>query len=269
MEFLKVVRRRSFLSEIAYIVLNIALVVSIVLLIRLTESPWLAIGLVLLSKWRVLAVRPRYWFINLQSNLVDYLVSISFVVFLYSAYSGPIIDSQKSLLIAILMIVYVVWLLFIRPHSKRLFVMIQAGVALSFGMGVLYSLAYAIPLSLLVILTWLVGYVTARHVLVHYNDEKHVVLLAQVWGLFIAEIGWLAYHWTVAYSLFGSTVVIPRVALTMLVLGFVAVKSYDSYYRHKRIRGNDIILPILFAFGVIVVLPILLNLLGVSVAIGV
>ena len=57
MEFLKNVRRRSFLSEVVYIALNIGLAIAVVLIIRATESPWPAVGLVFLSKWRVLAVK--------------------------------------------------------------------------------------------------------------------------------------------------------------------------------------------------------------------
>jgi hypothetical protein len=82
MEFLKLVRKRSFLSEAVYTVLNIALAVAVVIVIRYTGSIGFAIGLVVLSKWRVFAVRPRFWWANLRSNLVDFIVSISFVLHL-------------------------------------------------------------------------------------------------------------------------------------------------------------------------------------------
>lgn len=270
MEFLKIVRRRSFLSEVSYISLNIALAVSIVILIRVTGSPWLAIGLVLLSKWRVIAVRPRFWFANLQSNLVDYIVSISFVMFLYSLYIGDATVGQKTFLIVGLMLMYMAWLVFIKPRSKRVFVVAQAGVALFSGVAVLYSLAYAIPLSVVVLLMWLIGYATGKHVLNSYDEESHVTLLSQLWGLILAEVGWIAYHWTLAYSLFGfDEVLVPRAALTVLCLGFVAYKCYDSYHHNGQVRGTDVVLPIVFTFGVVIILPIILSLLGLDIAIGV
>ncbi len=269
MEFLKNVRRKSFLSEVVYVLLNVALAISIVILIRVTQSPWPAIVLVLLSKWRVFGVRPRYWFVNVQSNLVDFIVSVSFAVFLYTIYNGNPTSGQVAIAVAF-MLLYMGWLLYVKPRSKRKFVIVQAGIALFVGTAALYMYSYAIPSSVAVLFMWLIGYSVARHALSSYSEETHVLFMSQVWGLVMAEIGWLAYHWTVAYPLFGSLgLLVPRVALTVFCAGFVALKAYDSYYHNQKIRGNDIIMPLLFAFGIIIVLPLVLNLLGFSVALGV
>ncbi len=269
MEFLKNVRKKSFLSEVVYILLNVALAISIVVLVRATQSLWPAIGLVLLSKWRVFGVRPRYWFVNIQSNLVDFIVSVSLAVFLYTIYSGNPTSGEIVIAVA-LMLLYIGWLLYIKPRSRRSFVVAQAGIALFTGTAALYMYSYAMPASLVVVFMWLIGYSTARHALASYGEETHVLFMSQVWGLMMAELGWLAYHWTVAYPLFGSIdLLVPRFALTVLCLGFVALKAYDSYHKNQKIRGNDIIMPLLFAFGIIIVLPLVLNLLGFSVALGV
>ncbi len=269
MEFLKIVRRRSFLSEVVYTVLNIALAVGIVLIIRATESPWLAVGLVLLSKWRVLAVRPRYWFVNIQSNLVDFIVSISTVIFLYTTYVGATDPSQKLIIMGILTALYIGWLLFLKPRSKRSYVVAQAGVALFTGVTALYIISYAWPASLVVLAMWLIGYATARHVFSSY-DETHILFLSLLWGVVLAEIGWLAYHWTVAYAPLGlENVLFPRVSLTVFCIGFILHRAYDSFYHHQKVRGNDILLPILFTASIIIVLPLILNLLGASVTIGI
>lgn len=268
MELLKLVRRRSFLSEVIYTVLNIALAVAIVLVIRATESPLPAIGLVLLSKWRVLAVRPRYWFVNVQANLVDFIVSIGLVAFLYITYTGPAEPAQKLAILAGLTILYIGWLLFLKPRSKRAYVVAQAGVALFVGTAALFMLSYALPASMTVLLMWLIGYATARHVLASY-EEAHVLFLSLMWGVFLAELGWLAYHWTVAYTPLGVTsVIFPRVALSVLCIGFVVHKAYDSFYHHQKIRTNDVLLPLLFTVSIIVVLPLVLNILGANVTIG-
>jgi len=269
MEFLKIVRRRSFLSEVVYVVLNIALSVTVVLLIRATESPWPAVGLVSLSKWRVFAVRPRYWLANVQANLVDFMVSISIVIFLYMTYVGSVAASQKVFILTALTLLYIVWLLFIKPRSKRIFVVTQAATALFTGVAALYTISYSWPASIVVIFMWLIGYVTARHILASY-DESHILFLSLLWGLVMAEIGWMAFHWTVAYVPLGiQNVLLPRVALTALCFGFVLQRCYDSFYHHQKIRGNDVVLPILFSFGIIVILPILLDILGANIAIGV
>lgn len=249
--------------------LNIALAIAVVLVIRATESPWPAVGLVLLSKWRVLAVRPRYWFVNIQANLVDFIVSISLVVFLYTTYISAAEPAQKLAILIGLTLLYIGWLLFLKPRAKRAYIVAQAGVALFAGVAALFMLSYALPASVTVIIMWLIGYATARHVLATY-DETHILFLSLVWGLTLAELGWLAYHWTVAYRPLGiESVIFPRVALTVLCVGFILHKAYDSYYHHQKIRTNDVLLPILFTLSIIIVLPIVLNLLGADVTIGI
>ena len=47
-------------SHVFYITLNILLPILAYILVRI-DFVGLAIGLVLLSKWRMFAVRPRYW----------------------------------------------------------------------------------------------------------------------------------------------------------------------------------------------------------------
>ncbi len=270
MEFLKTVRRRSFLSEVIYVGLNIALAVAVVLLIRVTESPWPAVGLVLLSKWRVFAVRPRYWFVNIQSNLVDFIVSVSFVAFLYTSYTSVASSGQRLFIMVVLTLMYIGWLLFLKPRSKRSYMVAQGGVALFVGVAALYLFAYSLPMTIVVLLMWLIGYTTARHILSSYSEETHILFMSQLWAITLAEIGWLAYHWTVGYSLLGIVgVMFPRVALTVICIGFITLKCYDAYYHNKKIRSNDILLPILFTIGIIVVLPLILNALGVSVPVGI
>lgn len=269
MELLKIVSRRSFLSEVVYTVLNIALALGVVLIVHATQSPWLAICLVILSKWRVLAVRPRYWFVNVQANLVDFIVSISLIVFLYTTDVGAAEPSQKFFILSALTLLYIGWLLFLKPRSKRIYVAAQAGVALFTGTTALFIVAYAWPASAIVLLMWLIGYTTARHILSSY-DETHILFLSLVWGLFLAELGWIAYHWTVAYTPLGvQSVAFPRVALTVFCIGFILHRAYDSFYHHQKIRGNDVLLPILFTISIIVVLPIVLNLLGANITIGI
>jgi len=65
MEFLKIIKRRSFLHEVVYIILNVVLALSAMVLIRVTGVYWPSLVLVLVSKWRILAVRPRFgWLIS-------------------------------------------------------------------------------------------------------------------------------------------------------------------------------------------------------------
>lgn len=248
---MKIVKRRSFFSEVVYKVLNIVFAVAVLVIVRAIGSPLPALILVILSKWRVFAVRPRYWFANIQTNLVDFIVSLGFVVFLYNI-SAP--DPQKLIVQVILTVLYIVWLLVIKPRSKRVYILAQAGIALFVGVTALFSISYAWPASSVVLIMWLIGFATAKHVFGSY-EENHTVFLSLIWGLVMAELGWLAYHWTIAYNLLlidGAK--LPQVSIIATGVAFLAYKVYDSYVHHQKVRTNDIILPLLLVVSVISIL---------------
>ena len=266
MEFLKLVRKRSFLSEVIYAALNVGLAVAILLTVRYTESIWFALGLVALSKWRVLAVRPRYWWANIRSNSVDFIVSVSFVIHMRTI-SESITNESQSLALAIgFTACYIAWLLWVKPRSKRSFVVAQAGIAIFMGSDALFTVGYNWPASLIVIGMWLIGITAARHVLSTYDDEMHNTFLSVVWGLVFAQIGWVAYHWVIAYPLpVFSSLMIPQVSIIATLLSFVAYKAYDSFFHHSKIRAVDVLMPLLFSAAIAVVLLILFNRVGTAI----
>lgn len=266
MEFLKLVRKRSFISELIYTVLNIALAIGVLLIVRYTGAIWLAVLLVVLSKWRVFAVRPRYWWANLQSNMVDFIVSISFVVHMYVVNMSALSDGRQLLLLVGLTLLYIGWLLFVKPRSKRVYIAAQAAAAIFLGSAALFSMTYNWPVSLVVIGMWLIGYTAARHVLSSYDDETHGLFLGLVWGLVFAEIGWVAYHWAIAYPLpIINSILLPQVAIIVTLVSFLAYKAYASFYHHAKIRTSDILLPLLFTLSVLVVLLVVFNRVGTAI----
>jgi len=265
MEFLKLVRRRSFLSEVVYTVLNVAFAVALVLVIRYTESIALALALVLISKWRVLAVRPRFWFVNIRSNLVDIIVSVSVVIGLYTINAANIEDLRKLVLLGVATAAYVVWLLVIKPRAKRSYVAMQAGIAVLIGTAALFTVSYNWPASAVVVGMWLIGFSAAYHILNTYDDETHASFLSLAWSLIFVEIGWVAYHWTIAYSLpVVNNLLIPQISIISLLIGFLAYKSYDSFYHHQKVRTSDIMLPLLFTLSVLAVLIFVFNRVGTA-----
>lgn len=257
MEFLKSSKRRSLLSELIYILLNVALAVAILVVVWAIESPVAAFALVLLSKWRVLAVRPRYWFANIQANLIDMIVGVSIVVLLYAA-SGALVTQ------IILTLLYIGWLLVIKPRSKRIFMAAQAATAIFLGVTALMTTSYDWMASAVVLFMWVIGYSAARHVLSSY-EEAHISFYSLVWGLVFAEIGWLTYHWTFAYSLPGvGDIKLVQGALIALGISFMAERAYSSYEKHGSIRSSDVMLPILLSTSVIIVLVAFFNKISIG-----
>lgn len=252
MDFLKSSKRRTLLSEFAYIAMNIALAVVILAISLAIETPLAAVAIFMLSKWRVLAVRPRYWFANVQANLVDVIVGLSFIVLLYAA-SGVVAVQ------VILTVLYIAWLLFVKPRSNRTFMVIQAGTAVFLGVTALMTISYEWFASMVVIGMWLIGYSAARHMFGSY-DEPHRSFYSLVWGLILAEIGWLTYHWTFAYTIPGlGGIKLVQAALVSLALSFLAERVYGSYRRHDGVRSNEVILPALLAVSVILVVMLFFN----------
>lgn len=265
MELLKLVRRRTFLSEVIYNVLNVGLALTLVLVMYFTESAWLGVLIVLLAKWRILAVRPRYWYANFLSNLVDIIVSISLVFILLAISDAGLSAAREVAVFGIVAALYIGWLVWVKPRSKRTFMAAQAGTAVFLGTWALFATGFNWPVSLVVLGMWLIGYSAARHMLSSYDNETHSLLLGLVWGLVFAQIGWVSYHWAIAYALpLASGVLVPQVAIIVSLISFLAYKVYDSFYHHQKVRTNDIILPLLLTLSVILVLVLVFNRVGTA-----
>lgn len=248
-------KRRSRISEIAYISLNIALAATLYIIVTTSQSPWLAVVVLLASKWRILAVRPRFWFANLVANMVDIIVGASVVVLLASSQGHTI----TQLLITGL---YIVWLLFIKPRSRRSYVAIQAAVAVFSGVTALSLVSYAWDAAFFVLAMWVIGYVVARHVLGSY-EEVHTTLYSMISGLLFAELGWIGFHWLMAYPIPGAgTLQLSQLALFISLLCFVAERAYGSYHRHGAVRRADILPAIILTLSIMVTVYIFALLYG-------
>ena len=244
MELIKSAAKRSKVSDVVYIVLNLVLAGTVLALTVAFSPPYVAYLIILLSKWRVLAVRPRFWFANIQANLVDTLVGFSTVTLIWQA-SGSL---MIQVLIAVL---YAGWLLMIKPRSKRMYVLVQAGISQFVALTALFSLTHLVDTAFTVIVCWVIGYVSARHVLDNYEDD-YMTLLAMMWGMVVAEVGWLATHWMVAYQLSGN-LLLPQAAIIVSLVGYVTIRIYDAVH-HRRYSWAKIRSHMLFAAIVIGIL---------------
>jgi len=244
-DFILARKSRNIASSMVHIFLNLLLGVGAVLITVLSGSPAPGILLVLMSKWRVFAVRSRYFFLNLKSNLVDIIVGISIVLLAY--YAGAAFLPIDFILMAI----YSVWLLFIKPLSSENAALTQSLMAVFLGMSATTFLSANLNSIVIILLAFLVGYAASRHVLVQGND-KDFTLTTLVCGLIFAEIAWLCHSWAIVYT-FGSTGIrIPQLSIILTIFAFVynyarqAMIKYQDNFRFKHIIGPVI-------FGVVLV----------------
>jgi hypothetical protein len=176
----------------------------IFVLVRI-EFVQLALLIILLSKWRMFVVRPRYWLANITANAVDIIVGVSLLVFMDHTNSAAIQLMWAAL--------YGVWLIFIKPGSNLFLVSNQALIGQVVGLVALYVAWVEAPTLGIVLATWLITYLSARHFFTSFEDE-YGAFYAQTWGYFSVALTWLLSHWLLFYG------VIPQPALLLSVLGF-------------------------------------------------
>ena len=249
-DFVFVRKSRNIVSAMVHVLLNLLLGVGAVMITVLSNSPVLGIILVLASKWRVFAVRARYFFLNLKSNLVDLIIGISIVLLSY--YAG------NSFLVVhiLLMIFYSIWLIFIKPMSSEPATLAQSLIAVFFGISASAIMSANLDSIVGVSIAFLVGYAASRHVLVQSSD-RDFTLTSLVCGLVFAEIAWLCHSWAIIYTFGNTGIRIPQLAIILTIFAFVynyarqAIIKYRDDFRFKHILGPVI-------FGAILICIIVL-----------
>ena len=243
-------KSRNIASSMVHVFLNLLLGIGAVLITVLANNPIPGLVLVLISKWRVFAVRARYFFLNLKSNLVDFVVGISIVILAY--YAGAAFLPVDFILMAI----YSIWLLFIKPLSSENAALVQSLIAVFLGISAATIASANLDVIVLVIASFLIGYAASRHVLVQGND-KDFTLTTLVRGLIFSEIAWLCHSWSIIYTFGNSGIRIPQLAIILTIFAFVynyarqAMIKYQDDFRFKHIIG-----PVLFGailIGIIVI----------------
>lgn len=165
----------------------------------------LALLIILLSKWRMFVVRPRYWLTNIVANATDIIVGVSALVFMDHT-SNTAIQLMWAAL-------YGIWLVFIKPGSNTFMISIQALLGQAVGLVALYVAWVEAPMLGIVVGTWIITYLSARHFFMSFEDE-YGAFYAQTWAYFSAAMTWVLAHWLLFYG------VIPQPALLLSVLSF-------------------------------------------------
>lgn len=241
-------KSRNIMSTMVHVFLNLLLGVGSVLVTVLSGSPLLGLILVFASKWRVFAVRARYLWLNIKSNLVDMIVGISVVLLTY--YTGTTFLPVDFLLMAF----YSVWLIGIKPLSSEPATLAQSLIAVFLGISASVFMTATLEPIVLVLLAFLIGYAASRHVLSQTNDNDYT-LTTLVCGLVFAEIAWLCFSWSIVYTFGNTGIRIPQLAIILTIFAFVynytrqAIVKYQADFRFKHILG-----PVIFGAALIAII---------------
>ncbi len=204
------IKPKSGFANLAHIGLNALLPALLYVLVRIDFAP-LAAALIILSKWRMFAVRPRYWLANIRANAVDIMVGVSVVVFMASTNIG--------MWQVVWATAYGLWLVLLKPGSSTLKVTLQAGAGQFVALTALFLVSGDMPLYALVIASWLVCYLCARHFFSSF-DEPYTQLFSHLWGYFAAALVWVLGHWLLFYN------ALAQPTLLLVVIGYGLASMY-------------------------------------------
>lgn len=261
-EFIFIRKSRNKISSILHYVLNLLLGIGSIAVTVATGHWTVGVLLVFISKWRIFAVRPHFWFLNLKSNLVDIITGVSIVLLAYKF--GEVWGLAHILLAAI----YSIWLIIIKPLSNETGTIIQSLFAIFFGTTATILVASSFDSIVAVTAEFIIGYGASRHLLAQ-KSEGNFTMLSLVCGLLCAEITWLSFSWSIIYTFFsnlsfpffGSNIscdlIVPQLSIILTIAAFSATKVYYSIMKHDgKISKSDILLPTLFAIITIAVIVI-------------
>ena len=232
---------KGFSSLFHYLLLA-ALPLIVFALVRLNENQFtqLAIALIVLSKWRMFAVRPRFWPANLRANAVDLMVGISIVIFMT--------HSSSALVQLFWAFAYAIWLIYLKPATSALMTSLQAGIGQLCALSALYLAWAGGPIYGLTIMTGLICYLAARHFFDAF-DEAYSRLLSYIWAYFGAALAWVLTHWLLYYGDFAQTTVF----LTTFGYGVGALYYLDHNDRLSILLKRQFVL-IMIAIALIVII---------------
>lgn len=219
-------------AHILYLVYNILLPILVYVLIGGDFVP-VAVALVLLSKWRMLAVRPRFWIANIRANAVDIIIGLSVVALMAGT------DMGWTRLIYV--VGWAVWLVFIKPRTELLSVSAQALIAEVIGLTAVFSAGDHLSLLVLIPAVGLICFFSAHHFFYGF-DEEHMRLLAYVWAYFGAALTWILGHWLIYYY---HVVAQPTLILSSMSFGIATLYYLDHMDRlSKPIRRQIVFIMI-------------------------
>ena len=247
-DYIFIRRSRNALSNVLHVLMNILLGVGSIFVTIVTGSWLIGFILVIVSKWRMFAVRPHYLFLNLKSNLVDLIVGFSFVLLAF--FSG----TETLTVHYFLALGYTLWLIWVKPKTSESWNLVQALLAVFLGSSAVSLLCAGFNSALLVVLEFIIGYAAARHILAQNNNSSDSGFPALIFGTLFGEISLLTHSWLIVYAFTSSGIMIPQLSVVLSVFAFLAAKLYLSVEaRDGNLRLKEVALPLIFSLVILAV----------------
>lgn len=246
-DYVLIRKGRNIISAVLHALFNLILGLGSVFITFSTASWIPGVILVILSKWRMFAVRPRYLFLNVKSNLVDLIVGFSFIFITYC--SGPALLPIHF----ILAISYSAWLIVLKPMASERASALQSILAVFLGTTAITLMTATANSAFPVLLNFLVGFAAARHVLIQ-GDDADFSFLSLIIGLIFTEISWLAQSWLIVYTYREIGFLLPQSAILLTALTFLLGYIFKNYSNDEDFSFSKIATPTIFSIILIVII---------------
>ena len=228
-------------AHLAYNALNILLPFVVYILVS-WDLVLVAIAVILLSKWRMLAVRPHFWPANIRANAVDIMVNIALLMFMVQTASMALRLGWVGL--------YLLWLLAVKPATGLLMVSIQAFLGMVSALLALFLVLGDASVLTLTGLTGIICYVSARHFFDSF-EEPFARLLSYLWAYFAAGLVWVLAHWLLYYSVVAQ----PVLLLTAIGCGLATLYYLDHRDKLSGAIQKQIIFIMLATVAIVMIFP--------------
>lgn len=242
----------NVISGLFYVLLNALLAATVLLVVNLFDSLWLGLVVIAISKWRIFAVKMRFWWANLVSNLTDILVGVSYVLLIYY------IGSEQLVYQGVLALLYVVWLLLIKPGTSTTKIMSQSLIAMFLINLNLSLFGYNWPVVIFLAVEVFVAYNIMGHYLKNADFEiKYARLMSGIWALIMMELAWIYWHWMIGY-VFVAGIKVSQFAIVSTALTFLTYKVLffmnQEAGQNRRNLQIDLLASIAFVVSLILVM---------------
>ncbi len=226
---------REIAGKITHHFLSFALPIAVYILVAVFHIWWLALVLILLSKWQIFVVKPRFWWANIKYSAVDLIFKLSILsLMIQSQVKIDQLINKNALALHILQIVlvgvYIVWNIYLRKRSQTKDMLHQALAAQFLGLTSIAWLAgfstSAVPLPALIALSWVVAYSSAQHAMYAY-EEAAIPQLASFWALFATLLSFLQMIWAQNFLFFSGLIYTPMMPLIISLFSYLAWRTHD------------------------------------------
>jgi hypothetical protein len=236
---------RELTGKITHHILSVALPIAIYILVAVFHLPWIALSLVILSKWQIFVVKPRFWWANIKFSAVDLIFKLSVLALVYLAQLkiDPLINRSPLVLeifqLAVISL-YLFWNIHLRkqtsPKGMRLQALLAQGLSLTAICWVGGFAGPTLPLSLTIIASWIVSYAAAQHILYAY-EESAIPQLASFWALFSSSLIFLQLIWAQNFIFFSGLLYLPL--MPAAVSGFALLAALAHEFIEEKQSAED------------------------------